>query len=211
MFINGLGAFATGVTVIVVLVAKFVEGAWVTALLIPALLFLMSRVRRYFVRVEVELFSKEPLDTTKCRPPVVVLPVQTWGKLTQRALQFALTITRDIHAVHVCREEQKEQLKNEWKRLVEDPAQRAGLPVPKYVELESPYRFVITPIVDYVLKIEAEHPSCQIVLVVPELIEHHWYHYFLQSNRAELLKGLMLLRGNDNIIIANLPWYLKGN
>jgi hypothetical protein len=211
MFINGLGAFATGVTVIVVLVAKFVEGAWVTALLIPALLFLMSRVRRYFVRVEVELFSKEPLDTTKCRPPVVVLPVQTWGKLTQRALQFALTITRDIHAVHVCREEQKEQLKNEWKRLVEDPAQRAGLPVPKYVELESPYRFVITPIVDYVLKIEAEHPSCQIVLVVPELIEHHWYHYFLQSNRAELLKGQMMLRGNDNIIIANLPWYLKGN
>ena len=68
---------------------------------------------------------------------------------------------------------------------------------------------VITPIVDYVLKIEAEHPSCQIVLVIPELIEQHWYHYFLQSNRAELLKGLMLLRGNDNIVIANLPWYLK--
>jgi amino acid transporter len=209
MFINGLGAFATGVTVIVVLVAKFVEGAWVTALLIPALLFLMFRVRRYFVGVELELFSKEPLDTTKCKPPVVVLPVQTWGKLTQRALQFALTITSDIHAVHVCREEQKEQLKDEWKRLVEEPAQRAGLPVPKYVELQSPYRLVITPIVEYVLKIEAEHPSCQIVLVVPELIEQHWYHYVLQSNRAELLKGLMLLRGTDNVVIANLPWYLK--
>jgi amino acid transporter len=210
MFINGLGAFATGVTVIVVLVAKFVEGAWVTALLIPALLFLMFRVRRYFVRVELELFSKQPLDTTKCKPPVVVLPVQTWGKLTQRALQFALTVSSDIHAVHVCKEEQKEQLKDEWKRLVEEPAQRAGLPVPKYVEVESPFRFVITPIVDYVLKIEAEHPSCQIILVVPELIEQHWYHYVLQSNRAELLKGLMLLRGNDNIVIANLPWYLKG-
>ncbi len=209
MFINGLGAFATGVTVIVVLVAKFVEGAWVTALLIPALLFLMLRVRRYFVRVKLELFSKEPLDTTKCKPPVVVLPVQTWGKLTQRALQFALAITSDVHAVHVCREEQKEQLKDEWKRLVEEPAQRAGLPVPKYVELESPYRLVITPIVDYVLKIEAQHPSCQIVLLVPELIEQHWYHYFLQSNRAELLKGLMLLKGNDNIVIANLPWYVK--
>jgi amino acid transporter len=209
MFINGLGAFATGVTVIVVLVAKFVEGAWVTALLIPSLLFLMFRVRRYFVGVELELFSKEPLDTTKCKPPVVVLPVQTWGKLTQRALQFALTITSDIHAVHVRREEQKEQLKDEWKRLVEEPAQRAGLAVPKFVELQSPYRLVITPIVEYVLKIEAEHPSCQIVLVVPELIEQHWYHYVLQSNRAELLKGLMLLRGNDNVVIANLPWYLK--
>jgi len=211
MLINGVGAFATGVTVIVVLVAKFVEGAWVTALLIPALLFFMMGVRRYLARVELELFSKEPLDTTKCKPPVVVLPVQTWGKVTQRALQIALTISSDIHAVHVCREEQKEQLKDEWKRLVEEPARKAGMPVPKYVEMESPFRLVITPIVDYVLKIEAEHPSCQIVLLVPELIEQHWYHYFLQSNRAELLKGLMLLRGNDNVLIANMPWYLKGN
>ena len=211
MFINGIGAFATGVTVIVVLVAKFVEGAWVTALLIPALLFFMMRVRRYIASVELELFSKEPLDTTRCQPPVVVLPVQSWGKLTQRALQIALTISNDIHAVHVCREEQKEQLKDEWKRLVEEPAREAGMPVPKYVEVESPFRFVITPIVDYVLKIEAEYPSCQIVLLVPELIEQHWYHYFLQSNRAELLKGLMLLRGNDNVVIANMPWYLKGN
>jgi amino acid transporter len=211
MLINGIGAFATGVTVIVVLVAKFVEGAWVTALLIPALLFFMMRVRRYLARVELELFSKEPLDTSRCKPPVVVLPVQSWGKLTQRALQIALTISSDIHAVHVCREEQKEQLKDEWRRLVEEPAKKAGMPVPKYVEVESPFRFVITPIVDYVLKIEAEHPSCQIVLLVPELIEQHWYHYFLQSNRAELLKGLMLLRGNDNVVIANMPWYLKGN
>jgi len=211
MLINGIGAFATGVTVIVVLVAKFVEGAWVTALLIPALLVLMMRVRRYLAHVELELFSKEPLDTTRCKPPVVVLPVQSWGKLTQRALQIALTISNDIHAVHVCREEQKEQLKNEWKSLVEEPAKKAGMPVPKYVEVESPFRFVITPIVDYVLKIEAQHPSCQIVLLVPELIEQHWYHYFLQSNRAELLKGLMLLRGNDNVVIANMPWYLKGN
>jgi amino acid transporter len=211
MLINGIGAFATGVTVIVVLVAKFVEGAWVTALLIPALLFSMMRVRRYLTRVELELFSKEPLDTTRCKPPVVVLPVQTWGKVAQRALQIAMTISSDIHAVHVCREEQKEQLKDEWKRLVEEPARKAGMPVPKYVEVESPFRFVITPIVDYVLKIEAEHPSCQIVLLVPELIEQHWYHYFLQSNRAELLKGLMLLRGNDNVVIANMPWYLKGH
>jgi amino acid transporter len=211
MLINGIGAFATGVTVIVVLVAKFVEGAWVTALLIPALLFFMMRVRRYLARVELELFSKEPLDTSRCKPPVVVLPVQSWGKLTQRALQIALTISSDIHAVHVCREEQKEQLKDEWRRLVEEPAKKAGMPVPKYVEVESPFRFVITPIVDYVLKIEAEHPSCQIVLLVPELIEQHWYHYFLQSNRAELLKGLMLLRGNDNVVIANMPWYLKGS
>jgi amino acid transporter len=210
MFVNGLGAIATGATVIVVLVAKFIEGAWVTAVLIPALLLLMMAVKRYFVRVEDEILTQEPLEIAPVKPPLVVLPIYRWSKLIQKALQFALTISADIHVVHVCREDQKEQLKDEWAALVEEPARRAGLPVPKYVELQSPYRLVITPVVDYVLMLQVENPDRQIVLIVPELIELHWYHYFLQSNRGELLKGLMLLRGNQNIAIINLPWYLTG-
>ncbi|MGD0403685.1 MAG: APC family permease [Candidatus Acidiferrales bacterium] len=210
MFVNGLGAVATGATVIVVLVAKFVEGAWVTAVLIPALLLLMMAVKRYFVRVEDEILTRAPLEITPVKPPLVVLPIYRWSKPVQKALQFALTISADIHAVHVCREEEKEQIKGEWTALVEEPARRAALPVPKYVELQSPYRLVITPVVDYVLTLQVENPDRQIVLIVPELIELHWYHYFLQSNRGELLKGLMLLRGNQNVAIINLPWYLTG-
>jgi amino acid transporter len=210
MFVNGLGAMATGATVIIVLVAKFIEGAWITAVLIPALLLLMMAVKRYFVRVEDEILTREPLEITPVKPPLVVLPVYKWSKPAQKGLRFAFTISADIHAVHVCREDQKEQLKDEWARLVEEPARRAGLPVPKYVELQSPYRLVITPVVDYVLMLQLENPDRQIVLIVPELIELHWYHYFLQSNRGELMKGLMLLRGNQNIAIINLPWYLKG-
>jgi amino acid transporter len=210
MFVNGLGAIATGATVLVVLVAKFIEGAWVTAVLIPALLLLMMAVKRYFVRVEDEILTREPLEISPVKPPLVVLPIYRWSKLIQKALQFALTISADIHAVHVCKEDQKEQLKDEWASLVEEPARRAGLPVPKYVELQSPYRLVITPVVDYVLMLQVENPDRQIVLIVPELIELHWYHYFLQSNRGELMKGLMLLRGNQNIAIINLPWYLTG-
>jgi amino acid transporter len=210
MFVNGLGATATGATVIIVLVAKFIEGAWITALLIPALLLLMMAVKRYFVRVEDEILTHEPLEIVPAKPPLVVLPIYRWSKLVQKGLQFALTISPEIHAVHVCREDQKEQLKDDWARLVEEPARRAGLPVPKYVELQSPYRLVITPVVDYVLMLQVENPDRQIVLIVPELIELHWYHYFLQSNRGELMKGLMLLRGNQNIAIINLPWYLKG-
>ena len=94
---------------------------------------------------------------------------------------------KGFDVVHVCKEDQKEQLKDEWASLVEEPARRAGLPVPKYVELQSPYRLVITPVVDYVLMLQVENPDRQIVLIVPELIELHWYHYFLQSNRGELL------------------------
>ena len=209
MFVNGLGAVATGVTVIVVLVAKFIEGAWVTALLIPALLAIMISVKRYLVRVGEETASNEPLDLGHHQPPLVVLPVQQWGKLTHKALSFAFTISPDIHAVHVCVESDKQQLKQDWGRLVEEPARKAGLPAPKYVEVPSPFRFVIIPIVDYVLEMHRQNPNRRIAVVVPELIERHWYHYFLENNRAELLKALMLLLGNEQIVIMNIPWYLK--
>lgn len=209
IFVNGLGAVATGVTVIVVLVAKFIEGAWVTALLIPALLGVMISVKRYLIRVEEETSSHEPLDLGHHESPLVVLPVQQWGKLTQKALSFAFTVSTDIHAVHVCIENEKQQLKQDWPRLVEEPARQAGLRAPKYVEVPSPFRFVITPIVEYVLEMHRQNPNRKIAVVVPELIERHWYHYFLQNNRAELLKALMLLRGNQQIVIMNIPWYLK--
>jgi amino acid transporter len=209
MFVNGLGAVATGVTVIVVLVAKFIEGAWVTALLIPALLAVMVSVKRYLIRVEGETASQAPLDLGHHLPPLVVLPVQQWGKLTQKALSFAFTISPDIHAVHVCIENEKQQLKQDWGRLTEEPARKAGLPAPKFVEVPSPFRFVVTPIVEYVLEMHRQNPDRKIAVIVPELIERHWYHYFLQNNRAELLKALMLLRGNQQIVIMNIPWYLK--
>ena len=101
MFVNGMGAVATATTVIVVLVAKFVEGAWITAILIPALLLLMLSVRRHFSRIEKELQCHSPLDLTGLHPPLVIVPVQSWGRSTEKALRFALTVSKDIEAVHV--------------------------------------------------------------------------------------------------------------
>jgi amino acid transporter len=69
MFINGLGGFVTGITVVVVLVAKFVDGAWITMLLIPALLWLMYAVHRHYQRVSVEVADSTPLDLAHFRPP----------------------------------------------------------------------------------------------------------------------------------------------
>ena len=209
MFVNGMGAIATGITVLVVLVAKFVEGAWMTALLIPALVVLMLSVHRYFKRVAKELEYAHPLNVGGLRPPLVILPVQHWSRLAQKALQVALTISPDVQAVHVCTEGEDKELQAQWVELVEDPAKAAGFPDVKLVQLESPYRFVITPIVDHVLKVQQEHPERRIAVVIPEMIEHHWWHYFLENNRSELLKALLLLKGNQRIILVNVPWYLK--
>src|SRR5205807_4817973 len=151
MLINGLGALATGITVIVVLVAKFVEGAWITVLLIPGLLLAMGLVRRHYHAVFVEVRSPTPLDLTDTTPPLVILPVQGWNRIVQKALRFALKISPNIRAVHVDCGQGSEIFRGEWCRFVEQPAMEADVPAPELVVLPSPYRLILSPIIDYVL------------------------------------------------------------
>src|SRR5579883_583858 len=92
MLVNGVGAIATATTVVVVTVTKFTEGAWVTTLLIPAIIILMFAVRRHYDRVAAEISSREPLHLTELKPPIVLMPVLGWNKITEKGLQFALTL-----------------------------------------------------------------------------------------------------------------------
>jgi hypothetical protein len=207
--VNGLGAAATGITLLVVLVAKFTQGAWVSALLIVAMLSTMRWVRRHYARVAEETRSSSPLMVTKPHAPIVIVPVQDWNRIAQNALEFALTLSTEIIAVHVALEDEDSRLEQEWARMVEGPVQRAGTDPPKLVVLPSPFRLVALPICDYVLKVAAEHPSRQIAVIVPELVERHWYHYPLHNKRAEILKWFILLKGNERIVLINVPWYIK--
>jgi len=209
MMINGLGAVATGVTLIVVLVAKFTAGAWVSALLIALMMTAMLWVRRHYRQVAAEVSSDLPLHVTATDPPLVVVTIQDWGKIAQRALQFALTLSQDIHAVHVAMEDEADTLRQRWRQNVEVPVTKAGRKPPELVVLPSPYRLVLRPILEYVLKAEQEHPGRQIAVIVPELVEQHWYHYPLHNQRAELLKALLLLHGSRRIVLINVPWYIQ--
>ena len=169
----------------------------------------MLWVRHHYRQVAREVSSVSPLRVEDVEPPLVFVTVQNWGKIVQRALQFALTLSPDIRAVHVTTEEEAEPLREEWSKYVEEPVKRAGRRPPQLVVLPSPYRLVLRPILDYVLRAEKEHPDRQIAIIVPELVERHWYHYPLHNQRAEILKALILLHGSDRIVLINVPWYLK--
>ena len=75
--------------------------------------------------------------------------------------------------------------------------------------VQSPYRLILTPIVDYVLEAERNSPDRQVAVILPELVEKHWYHYFLHNKRAAVLKALLWVRGNARIVVINVPWYLE--
>jgi amino acid transporter len=209
IFVNALGATCTGITVLVVAVTKFVEGAWVTVLLIPAILLLMYRVRSHYRYVFNQVRNTNPLDLRGLQEPLVVIPVPYWSLISQSALRHALEISKEIKVLHVAEEDKPDAFCRSWKEYVEDPAAKAGLPIPELVQLHSPYRFVITPIVDYVCKLADDNPGRRIVAIVPELVERHWYSYFLHTQRATLLKASLLVRGSDQISVLNIPWYIK--
>ncbi len=209
MVVNALGAVATGVTLLVVLVAKFTQGAWVSAVLIVAMLAAMLWVRRHYAHVAGETRSSAPLAATKPQAPIVIVPIQEWDRIARNALEFAFTLSAEITAVHVATEDEDRSLDRIWGRMVEAPLTRAGIVPPKLVVLPSPYRLVALPISDYVLRAEAENPGRRIAVIVPELVERHWYHYPLHNKRAEILKWFILLKGNKRIVIINVPWYIE--
>jgi len=208
MIVNGFGALVTGVTAGVILVAKFAEGAWVTVLLIPLGLSLMIAIRRHYYRVAREVRSTKPVDLSDVSSPIVILPIHKWGEIARKGLLFSLKISREVRVVHVEAGEETAALRREWGKLAEEPADRAGLPRPELVVLPSPFRAVVHPIVDYVLGVEKSAPDRQIAIVVPELVEKRWYHHLLHNKRAALLKALLLVRGTQQTIVVNVPWYL---
>jgi len=184
MFFNALGAFATGITTLVVLVAKFVDGAWITVLLIPAMILIMRRVKRHYDRVGAEINTTTPANTADLCEPLVVVPIDRWSLVAERALRYAWTLSGEIHVVHVHLGEETDAFRASWGELVEAPARAAGLEPPKLIVLDSPYRFIVKPIVGYALQQQAEHPDRVITVLLPELVESHWWHYLLHNNRS---------------------------
>ena len=209
MFVNGLGAVATGITAVVVLVAKFTEGAWMTALLIVAMIVFMRSVKRHYARVARETDLNRPIVPVQVTQPVVVLPIDRWSRIAEKALCFAFSLSNDIRCVHVVIGDEPDPLVDRWEELVAAPLRAAGRTVPQLVKLKSPYRYVLQPLVDYVLEVEREKKFEKVCVLVPELVVSHWWEGFLHNRRADLLKVMLLLRGNQRILVINIPWYMK--
>ena len=207
--VNGLGAFVTGITVIVVLVAKFVEGAWITLLFIPLTILFFTVVRRHYHSVRVLTTCQDPVHPESLsQPPIAVIPVDRWSKISRQGIEFAARLSPEVIALHVELSEHSELLLEDWDRYVTQPFRAAGKEPPKLRVLPSPYRFVIIPIVQFILDLSKQDPARNIIVVIPELVEGRWYEYFLHNQRGRLLEWVLLVRGNERIFAVSAPWYV---
>jgi len=206
--INATGAAATGLTVLIVMVSKFTEGAWITLLLLPAITLILLHLQKRARQMEADVESHRPLDLHWPDAPIMVVPISDWTRVAEKALLFAMRLSPEVHVLEVLTGDvPKQDLSQEWHDLVEVPTNNAGLKPPILKVIRSRYRQQLRPIVTYVQEVARQNPGRVVAVVVPELVEQRWYHYFLGA--AILLRGLLLLRGNPRVVVMTVPWYAR--
>jgi amino acid transporter len=207
--VNGVGALVTGITTGIVLVAKFVEGAWITLLFIPLTIAFFTLVRRHYHSVKLLTTCKVPVDAAGLsQHPIAVVVFDRWSHITRQGIEFAARLSPEVIAVHVEPNEHSELLQDEWEQYVEQPFGAAGKEPPQLHVLPSPYRFIVIPIVQFILDLSKKHPDRSIVVVIPEIVEDKWYEFFLHNQRGRLLEWVLLARGNERIFTVSAPWYV---
>lgn len=219
LFINGLGAASTAVALGVILVAKFTAGAWVTVLILPILMTLFYGVHRHYAAVARQIGHPCSLDLSRNDPPVAVVPLGEWNMVSERALRFGMRLSPDVVAVYVKLpdangkdeegEKKARELQRQWAEQVDKPARAAGLPPPHLEVLSSPYRKVSGPLTTYLNQLKEQYPDRLVAVIIPELVETHWWEWLLHNHRATALKANLLLLGDPRIVVINVPWYMQ--
>jgi hypothetical protein len=184
---------------VVVLITKFSHGAYLVAIAIPALYALMRGIRRHYDRVRVELESERGDEALPARMHAIVL-VSNMRKPTMRALAYARATHPDtLTALTVNVDD------NETRRLQEE-WERHALPVTLKV-IESPYREITRPIVQYVRNLQRQSPREVVTVYIPEYVVGHWWENLLHNQSALRLKGRLLFE--PGVMVTSVPWQLR--
>jgi len=199
--INAVGGTVTGVVLVIVLITKFTHGAWIVCIAIPALFALMKGIRRHYDTVARELAPTGEDVALPARNHAIVL-VSKLHKPTLRALAYArATRPSTLEAVTVAVDPAEvARLREEWEAL--------DLPVPLKI-LDSPYREVTRPVLDYVRKVRRRSPRDVVTVFVPEYVVGHWWENLLHNQSALRMKTRLLFV--PGVMVTSVPWQLASS
>ncbi|MFE7431531.1 APC family permease [Streptomyces tendae] len=198
--INSVGAMFTGLVLVVVLFTKFLDGAWLAVLAAGVLWLLMRAIRMRYDRTAAELASTDPhADLTSPSRVLAIVLVSNVHKPTLRALAYARASKPDrLEALTVA-------VEHEETRVLEEQWQRLGINVPLKV-LDSPYREVTRPVVDYVRSLSRESPRDMVGVYIPEYVVGRWWENLLHNQSALRIKAG--LRFAPGVMVISVPWQL---
>ena len=196
--INGFGAIVTGVVLVIVAVTKAAEGAWIILAMIPMLVALFEITRRHYQHVASALTLRDwqPDDQGG---HLVLVPIGGIQRAVVKALQYARALTPDVRAVYVeIDPAATADLRRQWGQW----GQGAEL-----VVLESPYRSLLEPLLEYVEEAQAADPRGYVTVILPEFVPHRLWHHLLHNQHALLIKGALLFK--PNVVVTSVPFHLR--
>ncbi|HET8992626.1 MAG TPA: APC family permease [Rhodococcus sp. (in: high G+C Gram-positive bacteria)] len=199
--INGLGSIATTLVLIIVLATKFAGGAWIAVLMILVMFVLMKAIRRHYDSVAAELEAAEWDGVLPSRTHSIVL-VSTLHMPTRRALAFARATRPDtLEAITVNVDDANtRQLVRDW--------DASDITVPLKV-VESPYREITRPVLDYVRRVRRDSPRDVVTVFIPEYVVGHWWEQILHNQSALRLKSRLLFQ--PGVMVTSVPWQLRSS
>ncbi|HEX2315870.1 MAG TPA: APC family permease [Thermomonospora sp.] len=199
--INAVGGTVTGFVLVIVLITKFTHGAWIVCIAMPVLFVLMKGIRRHYDTVARELEPSGEDVVLPARNHAIVL-VSKMHKPTLRALAYArATRPSTLEAITVAVDpDDVDRLREEWDSL--------NLPVPLKI-LDSPYREVTRPVLDYVKNVRRRSPRDVVTVFVPEYVVGHWWENLLHNQSALRMKGRLLFV--PGVMVTSVPWQLASS
>jgi amino acid transporter len=197
--VNGVGALVTGVVLVVVAATKAHEGAWVIMLLIPVNVLLFRVTRTHYDGVAAQLSLRGWNSRRRRRRNTVLVPISGIQRAVVEALDYAKTLSPEVRAVYVNVDAAAtEQMQEQWKQWGD------GVTL---VVLDSPFRSLMEPLLEYIEQVDAEHPDDYVTIVLPEFVPARWWHHLFHNQRALMIKGALLFK--PNTVVTSVPFHLR--
>jgi amino acid transporter len=199
MIMNGVGALATTLVLIDITYAKFLHGAWMVMAALPVIIYLMFKIHTHYKSINAQLIPKEMKAETVYAHHSVIIPIGGVNSAVINTIKYAKAISNDVVAIYVCLDTSKATITTElWDKY--------GMNVPLLV-LDSPYRSVIEPIVDYIEGVRDVYTDGVITVILPEFVPSRWWEHLLHNQTAWLLKGILLFK--KGVVSTSVPFQLR--
>jgi amino acid transporter len=198
--VNGFGATLSGMVLLILGTTKFIHGAWIVIVLIPLIVLALLKIHKHYVDIAKKLRVEDNHTFDHPEHIKVIVPVATFTKVVANTIEYALSISNDVTAVHIVLDDEKAaRLKARWEKFFPDTTLEM---------ISSPYRSMLAPLLDYLDEIEkSTQPQELIMILIPEFITHKWWQYFLHNQSGLILKSVLFF--NKSYVIASVPYHLS--
>lgn len=203
--LNAFGATATGVVAAIVAITKFTEGAWLVIIILPIMVLVFKTIRKHYESMGRELAIQPQWTLPQIEESLVIIPISGFHQGALQAIQYAKEISDDVRVCIVnINEAATQRVKESWEKNMNpnDPDQ------PQLIILESPYRSVIYPLLDYMNELEKIYPNRTITVIIPEFITKKFWHNLLHNQTALVLKAR--LRFVEKRVVISIGYHLRG-